>query len=119
MIAVSCALIMNPFLVALSAALGSTLGEFIGYAFGAITKDLFPKFQKLLDKMTSKVRNQAMLVFASALIPFPIFDIVSVYSGGIKMNMIKFFLACLIGKFIKFLVYIKLYDILEWAYSRI
>ena len=42
MIAASCALIMNPFLVALSAALGSTLGEFVGYAFGTITKDLSP-----------------------------------------------------------------------------
>ena len=34
MIAASCALIMNPLLVALFAALGSTMGEFVGYIFG-------------------------------------------------------------------------------------
>ena len=55
MIAASCALIMNPWLVALFAALGSTLGEFVGYGFGTVTKDLSPKFQRLIDKITSKI----------------------------------------------------------------
>lgn len=119
MIASSCALIMNPFLVALSAALGSTLGEFTGYAFGTITKDLSPKFQKLLDKLTSKVRNQTVLVFILAVLPLPFFDIVGIYSGGTKMNLIKFSVSCFIGKFIKLLVYTRIYDILEWAYSMI
>ena len=119
MIAASCSLIMNPFLVALSAALGSTLGEFVGYVFGTITKDLSPKFQRLLDKLTNKVRNQTVLVFILALLPLPLFDIVGIYSGGTKMNLIKFSVACFIGKFIKLLVYTKIYDILEWAYSII
>lgn len=117
MIAASCALIMNPFFVALSAALGSTLGEFVGYAFGKITKDLSPKFQKLLDKLTSKIRNQTMLVFILAVLPLPFFDVVGIYSGGIKMNLIKFSFACFIGKFIKLLVYTRIYDVLEWAHS--
>ena len=119
MIAASCALIMNPFLVALSAALGSTLGEFVGYAFGTITKDLSPKFQKLLDKLTSRVHNQTVLVFILAVLPLPFFDIVGIYSGGTKMNLIRFSVACFIGKFIKLLVYTRMYDILEWAYSII
>lgn len=119
MIAASCALIMNPFLVALSAALGSTLGELVGYAFGTITKDLSPKFQKLLGKLTSKVRNQTVLVFILAVLPLPFFDIVGIYSGGTKMNLIKFSVACFIGKFIKLLAYTRIYDILEWAYSII
>ena len=119
MIAASCALIMNPFLVALSAALGSTLGEFVGYAFGTITKDLSPKFQKFLDKLASKVHNQTVLVFILALLPLPFFDIVGIYSGGTKMNLIRFSAACFIGKFIKLLVYTRMYDILEWAYSII
>lgn len=119
MIAASCALIMNPFGVALSAALGSSLGEFVGYAFGTITKDLSPKFQKLLDKLTSKVSNQTVLVFILALLPLPLFDIVGIYSGGTKMNLVKFFAACFTGKFIKLLVYTRIYDIMEWAYSII
>lgn len=119
MIAASCALIMNPFWVALFAALGSTLGEFVGYAFGTVTKDLSPKFQKLLDKLTNKVHNQTLLVFTLAVLPLPLFDVVGIYSGGTKMNLIKFAVACFVGKFIKLLVYTRMYDILEWAYSMI
>lgn len=117
MLAASCALIMNPFLVALSAAAGSPLGEFVGYAFGSITKDLSPKFKKLLDKLTSKIHSQAVLVFILAVLPLPFFDIVGIYSGGTRMNLIKFSVACFVGKFIKLLVYTRIYDILEWAQS--
>ena len=118
-IAASCALIMNPWLVALFAALGSTLGEFVGYAFGTVTKDLSPKFQNLLDKFTSKVHNQTLLVFILAVLPLPLFDIVGIYSGGTQMNLIKFTVACFVGKLIKLLVYTRMFDFLEWAYSMI
>ena len=118
-IAASCALIMNPWLVALFAALGSTLGEFVGYAFGTVTEDLSPKFQNLLDKFTSKVHNEVLLVFILAVLPLPLFDIVGIYSGGTKMNLVKFAAACFAGKLIKLLVYTRMYDFLEWAYSMI
>lgn len=119
MIAASCALIMNPWLVALFAALGSTLGEFVGYAFGTVTEDLSPKFKKLLEKLTTKIHNQTLLVFILAVLPLPLFDLIGIYSGGTKMNLIKFFLACFIGKLIKMLVYTRIYDILEWASSYV
>lgn len=117
MIAASCALIMNPWLVALFAALGSTLGEFVGYAFGTLTGDLSPKFQDFIKKLTSKIHNQTLLVFILAVLPLPLFDVVGIYSGGTKMNLIKFSAACFVGKFIKLLVYTRIYDILEWIYS--
>ena len=119
MIAASCALIMNPLLVALFAALGSTFGEFVGYAFGTVTKELSPKFQKIIDKFTSKIHNQYLLVFVFAVLPLPLFDIVGIYSGGAKMNLWKFFLTCFVGKFIKMLVYTKIYDIFDWASSYV
>lgn len=119
MIAASCALIMNPFWVALFAALGSTLGELVGYAFGTVAKDLSHTFHKFLDKLTVKVHNKTMLVFILAVLPLPFFDIVGIFSGGVKMNLIRFSIACFIGKFIKLLVYTRMYDILEWAYSII
>lgn len=119
MIAASCALIMNPVFVALIAALGSTSGELVGYLFGTITKDLSPKFQKLLEKLINKIHNQTVVVFIFAVLPLPFFDIVGIYSGGTKMNLIRFFVACFIGKFIKFLFYTRMYDILGWIYSEI
>lgn len=119
MIAASCALIMNPWLVAVCAALGSTLGEFVGYAFGTVTEDLSPTFKNLLDKLTTKIHNQTLLVFILAVLPLPLFDLVGIYSGGTKMNLIKFFLACFAGKLIKMLVYTRIYDILEGASSYV
>lgn len=117
MIAASCSLIMNPWLVAIFASLGSTLGEFVGYAFGTVTKDLSPKFEKFLNKLTSKVHNQTLLVFILAALPLPLFDVVGIYSGGSKMNLLKFFIACFFGKLLKMFVYTRMYDILEWAVS--
>lgn len=119
MIAASCALIMDPLPVALSAAFGSAAGELVGYAFGTVSKDLSPRFQKILDVLTGKVHNRTLLVFVLAVLPLPLFDIAGIYSGGTKMNLMKFFAVCFVGKLIKLLVYTRMYDILEWAYSII
>lgn len=109
-IAASCALILNPLLVAIFAALGSSLGEFVGYAFGSISKEISPKLQVFLDKFLSKIKNQTLLVFVLALLPLPLFDVVGIYSGGTKMNPVKFFIACYIGKFIKLIIYVNCFD---------
>ena len=115
MLAASAALVMNPWLVALVASLGSALGEFVGYVFGSATKDLSPKFRNLLEKLRQKVPNETVLVFILALLPLPLFDVVGVYAGGTKMHLVRFFAACFVGKCIKMLVYTRLYDILAWA----
>lgn len=117
MITASCALIMNPLLVAIFAAAGATLGEFVGYAFGVASKDISHKVQRVIDKVSLKIKSQSLLVFIFAVLPLPLFDFVGIYSGGTKMNLIKFFVACFLGKFIKMLVYTKFYDIMSWALS--
>lgn len=111
-IASSCALVLNPWTVAIFAAIGSSLGEFIGYAFGTISKEISPKLQNLLEKILSKIKNQTLLVFILALVPLPLFDVVGIYSGGTKMNPLKFFLACFSGKFIKLAIYINWFNYL-------
>ena len=115
MIAASCATIMNPVLVALSAAAGSSLGELTGYAFGSVSQDLSPRFAKLLDKLTKKIHNDVLLVFILALLPLPLFDLVGIYSGGTRMNLLKFLIACFVGKFVKLLIYKQIYDLIELA----
>ena len=119
MIAASCALIMNPWLVALVAAVGSTLGEFVGYALGTVTKELSPRFKSFFDKLMEKIHSTSFLVFILAVLPLPFFDVVGIYSGGTKMNLIKFSLICFCGKFVKLLVYTRIYDILEWAVTLV
>ena len=61
--------------------------------------------------------NPSLLVFILALLPLPLFDLVGIYSGGTRMHLGKFFLLCLMGKFLKMLAYTKMYDILDWAAS--
>lgn len=119
MIAASCALIMNPYVVAVVAALGSTLGELVGYSFGAVSEDLSPRFKKLMDKASARIHNEALLVFIFAALPLPLFDLIGVYSGGAKMNLLKFFAVCFAGKLIKMLFFVRVYDILEWASSYV
>ena len=117
MIAASFALILNPFLVALVAALGSSLGELIGYVFGSAGRDLSPRFSRFLERWSGSIRSPALLVFVLALLPLPLFDLAGIYSGGARMPLVKFFPLCFLGKWIKLLVYTRAYDILEWALS--
>lgn len=115
MIAASCALILNPVAVAFVAALGSSLGEFVGYLFGNTGASLSPKFAGLLEKLQARVKNPVMLVFVLAALPLPLFDVVGVYSGGTRLHLLRFFLPCLAGKFLKMLVYTRIYDLMDWA----
>lgn len=117
LIAASCALILNPLAVAAVAALGSSLGELIGYAFGTSGSDLSPRFSQFLDNIAQKVTNPSLLVFILALLPLPLFDLAGIYSGGTRMKLGKFFLLCFVGKFLKLLVYTRMYDILDWITS--
>lgn len=113
LLAASCALVLNPFWVAVVAALGSTLGELTGYLLGNVGQDLSPKFQRLMETITQKVKNPFVLIFVLALLPLPLFDVAGVYSGGTKVKLLPFFLLCFTGKFLKLSVYTHFYEILE------
>ena len=115
MIAASCALILNPFWVAVVASLGSTTGELVGYAFGKTGSSVSQKFSGLLDKLNGHIKNPSMLIFVLALLPLPLFDVVGIYSGAARMRLGKFYLLCFAGKLIKMLVYTHIYDLLGWA----
>lgn len=117
MLAASCALIMPPLRVAATAALGSSAGELVGYAFGSAGRALSPRFEKLLERLEKRITRPLLLVFVLALLPLPLFDLAGIYSGGTRTHLGKFFLACLLGKFLKLLVYTRMYDILTWAVS--
>ena len=117
MIAASFALILNPVLVAVTAALGSSLGELTGYIFGSAGRDLSPKFSAFLERWSGSIRSPALLVFVLALLPLPLFDLAGIYSGGARMPLVKFFPLCFLGKLLKLLVYTRAYDIMEWALS--
>lgn len=115
MIAASCALILNPLAVAFTAALGSSAGELVGYLFGNTGGDLSPRFRACLAALGRRIHRPEILVFVLALLPLPLFDVAGIYSGGSGMPLRRFFLLCFAGKFLKMLVYTRVYDILAWA----
>lgn len=117
MFVASCALIMNPVLVALCGALGSSLGEIVGYGAGSVGSEIAPKFKSLTDYLKKKIKHDSWLVFLLALLPLPLFDVAGVYSGGSKMKIWKFFLLCFLGKFIKTMFYTQIYGIMNWLYT--
>lgn len=116
MLATSFATVMNPLLVAVVASLGSSCGELVGYLFGRTGSDLSPRFQALMEKIQAWNLRPLLLVFILALLPLPLFDLIGIYSGGTKIHPAKFLAACFLGKFLKMLFYILLYDIaIAWV----
>lgn len=106
-IVVEYAMLINPFLVALCGALGASLGEMTGFFAGRFGRNMVPG--KFMRWVKSKMNNHKYLIvlFFSAL-PLPVFDVVGILSGAMKMNPIKFYGVCFIGKLIKMLCYVWL-----------
>lgn len=93
---------LNPILLALISAFGSTLGEFVSYTLGYAGSDLLKKnkYFKLAKRWFK--RNGALTIFFFAATPLPD-DVVGLIAGAANYNRSKFFFACLVGKLLLFL----------------
>ena len=92
---------LNPILVLLIGGLGTSLGELIGYLLGRSGNNLLHiNTEKRLFKWFEK--RPELMVFLFALIPAPVFDVVGIMAGIIKMNPIRFWIPCFLGKVLKF-----------------
>jgi membrane protein YqaA with SNARE-associated domain len=91
---------LNPFLVAMMAALGSAIGELTGYAVGMGGSRLIKK-DKTFRKMNIWFNKHLgfLIIFIFAATPLPD-DVVGLFCGAVKYDIKKFFLATLAGKFI-------------------
>nr|WP_302248279.1 VTT domain-containing protein [uncultured Blautia sp.] len=105
MVVMSMATIYNSVMVALIGAFGASFGEFTGYFTGYYGSAVVEN-SAIFDKVTgiyAKFPNFAIVLFAA--LPLPVFDILGIMAGSIKMEKKKFFLLCFIGKAIKMLIY--------------
>ncbi len=97
---------LNPFLVALLAAIGSAVGETTGYLLGLGGKEILEKKYnrqlKRIKKMFSKYGSVAWIIILGAS-PLPD-DIAGVFCGVIKYEFKKYFIATFIGKLILYLI---------------
>lgn len=93
--------ILNPFLLAVFAALGGTIGSFTSYILGAGGKDLVEKkYGEKIEKIRKSFDEKGFLwVFTVTLTPIPD-NLLCIFLGMIRYDLKKFFILLFIGKFI-------------------
>ena len=107
LIVVEYSMLINPFLVALCGSFGAALGEMTGFYVGRYGRKIVPnKFMKWVKAKLEKHKYPIVLLFS--ILPLPVFDVVGILSGAMKMNVLKFFGTCFIGKLTKMLCYVLL-----------
>lgn len=92
---------LNPILVGLAAGLGEALGELTGYLAGysgsAIIED-----RDRYDQLERLERRYGVgVVFVLSVIPNPVFDLAGIAAGMLKFPLLRFLVACWLGKTIK------------------
>lgn len=114
-IMVAAAGIYNPALIALAAALGGTTGELSGYLAGSLGKKIvFSDYPEAYEKVTGWVDKYGVLaIFVLAFQPVFPFDVAGIVAGATKMPAHRFFIACFLGKFPKYLLTCYMFDALK------
>lgn len=95
---------LNPWLVALAGAAGSTIGEITGYMAGYGGQVLLQKNKHYVQVEDWMCRYGDVTVFIMAAIPNPVFDMAGLASGSLKFPLWRFLLAAFLGKVVKFAV---------------
>jgi uncharacterized membrane protein YdjX (TVP38/TMEM64 family) len=107
--------IYNPALIALAAALGGTIGEMSGYLAGSLGKRIvFSEYPEAYEKVSSWVDRYGLVAIAVlAFQPVFPFDVAGIVAGATKMPAHRFFIACFLGKFPKYLLTCFMFDALK------
>ncbi|MEM5830209.1 MAG: VTT domain-containing protein [Candidatus Aenigmatarchaeota archaeon] len=103
---------INPILAAISAALGSSIGELTSYFIGMSIKETVlkregKKYKKWLEYF-KRFGEFSILLFAALPLPF---DFIGILAGFLKYDIKKFVIFTFIGKLIKMLLIVYLGEI--------
>lgn len=98
-------MILNPIAVAICGALGASLGEMVGFMTGAHGRHFISG--KLINKVEDHFPNHPYIfVLVFSALPLPLFDVVGMMAGAIRLDKLKFCLTCLAGKLFKMLMFV-------------
>jgi membrane protein YqaA with SNARE-associated domain len=91
---------LNPLLVGVIAAVGSTLGSMISYLLGLGGKEILEnKYKKQLTELKKKLKKYGIFLWLIVIYATPIPNVpFAILSGVVKYDFKKFFLAVLIGE---------------------
>jgi len=94
--------VLNPLLVGVIAAVGSTLGSMISYLLGLGGKEILEdKYNKQLTDLKKKLKKYGIFIWLIAIYATPIPNVpFAILSGVVRYDFRKFFLAVLIGELI-------------------
>lgn len=99
----------NPLVVAVVAALGSAVGDFVGYMLGRSGKEVLLKKNSFWYNIFKDTfhRFGAVFIIIFSFIPNPLFDAVGIVAGLFSYSPRRFFMYVLIGRFLRnlFLAY--------------
>ena len=104
-------IILNPVVVAIYGALGASLGEIVGFMTGAHGRHFVSG--KLIRKIEAHFPSHPyifLLVFSA--LPLPLFDVVGMMAGAVRLNKLKFYLICLAGNLFKMLMFVWMGQVL-------
>jgi len=101
---------INPYILILSAGLGSAVGELVGYFIGYAAKHVISerrkrRFDAMLRILMRHKNIWPLLIFIFALTPLPD-DLLFIPLGIIHFSFLRAFLPCLVGKVAMFYVLI-------------
>lgn len=112
LVVIQYAQILNPFIVVLIGGLGTSLGELLGYLLGKECTEIIDINTQ--NKIFNLVRRHPLfMVFLFSFAPLPFFDVIGICAGMVKLNPIKFWIACLLGKTLKMTVFVLLFGVLK------
>lgn len=97
---------INPLFIVTSAALGSTVGEVVGYFLGYTVKGIVKeetrrKFDYAFKVLSRYRKTWFLIVFIFALTPLPD-DLLIIPLGILRFNFFTVFIPCLLGKLVMF-----------------
>ena len=93
----------NPVIVALVAALGSAIGDFVAYLLGRSGKEVFIKKNSFWYNIFKETFHKygALFIIVFSLVPNPIFDAVGLVAGLFSYSPLRFFVYVFIGRFLR------------------
>lgn len=97
---------LDVWLLSLTAAVGSTLGEMIAYLVGYTGSNMLggSKPDSRVERLRPKFQKYGgPLLLALAFLPIPLFDLAGVLAGALRMNVYRFLAWVFVGKLLKFI----------------
>lgn len=95
--------VFNPLLVAVVAALGSAIGDMIGFVLGRSGEEILFKKKSFKYNLTKDLFKQfggiAIIIFS--FVPNPFFDGIGIIAGIFAFSPKKFFIYTLLGRFFR------------------